>query len=203
MSNINEAKIIGGKRKNGHKHDCSCHICENMMAKAKRNGYEEDMKKEKERKMGGVQKKNGHKKDCSCPICKNMKNAKNKNKKGGSYDDESSSDEDMNGDESSSDEDLEEEAEMINMNAGKKKSNGHKKDCSCPICKNMKKGKNKKNKKGGADEDIKEMASVLEVEKTDNNNLDVSKDEEYENLDDIPVSKGGKKRGTRKTNKFN
>ena len=89
------------------------------------------------------------------------------------------------------------------MNAGKKKSNGHKKDCSCPICKNMKKAKNKKNKKGGADEDIKEMASVLEVEKTDNNNLDVSKDEEYENLDDIPVSKGGKKRGTRKTNKFN
>jgi hypothetical protein len=75
-SDIDLTKLIGGKKKNGHKMNCTCHICENMKAKAKRNGYEEDLKKEKEKKMGGPQKKNGHKKDCNCPICINMKNMK-------------------------------------------------------------------------------------------------------------------------------
>ena len=73
MGDINQAKVVGGKRKNGHKMDCGCHICKNMEAKAERNGYEEDLEKEKERKMG-YQKKNGHKSSCGCPICKNMNN---------------------------------------------------------------------------------------------------------------------------------
>ena len=75
MANTDIVKLTGGKRKNGHKMDCNCHICENMKAKAKRNGYTEDIEREKERKTG-QQKINGHKKDCECPICKNMKNAK-------------------------------------------------------------------------------------------------------------------------------
>jgi len=78
---INESKLIGGKRKNGHKLDCTCHICENMKNKARRGGYEEEVEKEQEKKMGGSKKKNGHRKDCMCPICKNMQNLK---KKGGS-----------------------------------------------------------------------------------------------------------------------
>jgi len=112
MTNTDIVKLTGGKRKNGHKIDCNCHICENMKAKAKRNGYTEDIEREKERKTG-QQKVNGHKKDCGCPICKNMKNAKgtkNVSKKNTS------------------------------KNSGKK-SNGHKLDCGCPICKNMKKKK--------------------------------------------------------------
>ena len=72
---INQAQVAGGKRKNGHKSNCSCHICKNMEAKAERHGYEEDLEKEKERKMG-YQKKNGHKSTCACPICKNMNNKK-------------------------------------------------------------------------------------------------------------------------------
>ena len=80
MTNIDQAKVMRGKRKNGHKLECQCHICENMKAKASRHGYEEDLQKEQERKMGGPQKKNGHKKDCGCPICKNMnKTRKNRN----------------------------------------------------------------------------------------------------------------------------
>jgi hypothetical protein len=39
-------KLGGAKRKNGHKSNCNCHICENMMKKAKRGGYEEDAEKE-------------------------------------------------------------------------------------------------------------------------------------------------------------
>ena len=116
MTNTDIVKLTGGKRKNGHKMDCNCHICENMKAKAKRNGYTEDIEREKERKTG-QQKINGHKKDCGCPICKNMKNArgiKNVSKKNNS--------------------------KNTSKNGGKK-SNGHKLDCGCPICKNMKKKK--------------------------------------------------------------
>ena len=73
---INQSKLVGGKRKNGHKYNCQCHICENMKNKAKRGGYEEEMEKEKEKMMGGSKKKNGHRRDCTCPICRNMRNSK-------------------------------------------------------------------------------------------------------------------------------
>ena len=131
-SNINEVKLIGGKRKNGHKMDCECHICQNMKNKAKRGGYEE----EEEYKMGGSKKKNGHRANCKCPICKNMSKAKKGGKgckKGGGEESES---------ESESDEEKEdEEDESDTQEAGhrKKRGNGHKPDCKCPICKNMRK----------------------------------------------------------------
>ena len=70
---ISNSHIGGAKRKNGHKLDCKCHICDNIKNKAKRGGYEEDMKKNQLKRMGGSKKKNGHKPDCSCPICNNMK----------------------------------------------------------------------------------------------------------------------------------
>ena len=40
-------KLGGAKRKNGHKSDCSCHICENMMKKAKRGPRESHQLKKK------------------------------------------------------------------------------------------------------------------------------------------------------------
>jgi len=110
-SDVDTMKMMGGKRKNGHKMDCGCHICKNMEAKAERHGYQEDLEKEQERKMGGSQKKNGHKKDCGCPICCNMKDAKSGSKK------------------------------VSKGASSGKKSNGHKMDCGCPICGNMKKKK--------------------------------------------------------------
>ena len=70
---VNQIKVIGGKKKNGHKRNCSCHICENMANKARRGGYAEDLEKTQE---GGSKKKNGHRRLCKCPICKNMANAK-------------------------------------------------------------------------------------------------------------------------------
>lgn len=109
--NVTAMKLGGAKRKNGHKMNCDCHICENMKNKAKRGGYQEDAKKEQLKRIGGSKKKNGHKPDCSCPICKNMRNVKKtmKASKSGK-----------------------------NANASKK-SNGHKMNCTCPICKNMSK----------------------------------------------------------------
>ena len=115
MTNTDIVKLTGGKRKNGHKMDCTCHICENMKAKAKRNGYTEDIEREKERK-NGQQKVNGHKKDCDCPICKNMKNSNGKSVNNSNTSKKAGT---KNG----------------------KKSNGHKMDCKCPICNNMKKKK--------------------------------------------------------------
>jgi len=127
-TDIDEVKLGGAKRKNGHKSNCTCHICENMKNKAKRGGYQEEMQKEAEYISGGSKKKNGHRRDCKCPICKNMKNAK----KGG-------------GDDEDVDFDKEQEEENMNFSGGKKKrGNGHKAACKCPICKNM-----RKTKKGG------------------------------------------------------
>ena len=162
------AQLGGAKRKNGHKANCSCHICENMKNKAKRGGYEEDAEKEKIKLMGGSKKKNGHKPNCACPICKNMKNSK----KGGDekpYDDEESKN------------DL--------AITGGKKSNGHKANCACPICKNMKKN----SKKGGGDiEDQKgdiEEGFVKGFSEPDKKEDIISvkeipaKDDEYDELD--------------------
>ena len=39
------AQLGGAKRKNGQTANGSCHICENIKNKAKRGGYEEEIKK--------------------------------------------------------------------------------------------------------------------------------------------------------------
>jgi hypothetical protein len=131
-STITAAKLGGAKRKNGHKHHCSCHICENMRNKAKTGGYMKEAEKEAEKMKGGPKKPNGHSMDCGCPICKNMMNKKNngskkmKKKKGSS--------------------------------SGSKKSNGHRMDCGCPICKNM----SKHSKKCGKEPDIENQEGDIE-----------------------------------------
>ena len=124
--NIDNEKVLRGKRKNGHKMDCGCHICENMKAKAKRHGYKEDLQKEEEKRKGGPKKINGHKVECDCQICNNMKHSKSKSKG-------------------------KKNNNKRTQNTLRKKKNGHKRDCTCPICNNMKKEWNK-TKKGGVNE---------------------------------------------------
>jgi hypothetical protein len=158
-----EAQLGGARRKNGHKSNCTCHICENMKNKAKRGGYKEDMEKEHLKKMGGSKKKNGHKPDCGCPICKNMKNKAKKGKRGGNLTRSNSDSDVMDVEESEeilgpsgeifrqrrSADWVQEEPIIYDIDGGrKKKGNGHKANCNCPICKNM-----KKSKKGGQDPD--------------------------------------------------
>jgi hypothetical protein len=147
-SDVDTMKMMGGKRKNGHKMDCGCHICKNMEAKAERHGYQEDIEKDQERKMGGPQKKNGHKKDCGCPICCNMKDAKSGSKK------------------------------VSKGASSGKKSNGHKMDCGCPICGNMKKKKGGDNKNPeNNDTENKELVGKVEraTEKEENELLKAMK----------------------------
>ena len=171
------AHLGGAKMKNGHKANCSCHICENMKNKAKRGGYEEDAEKEKIKLMGGSKKKNGHKPNCSCPICKNMKHAK----KGGK--DES-----------------DEKYDDVLAYKGGKKSNGHKANCGCPICKNMK----KKNKKGGNEEpDIENQMGDIEEGKVKGVNYEsatmpdkkpveiAASDDEYDELNAVEEGRAG------------
>jgi hypothetical protein len=140
----------GGKKSNGHKANCKCPICKNMKKNSAKNGamkggYSKNIT------LKGGKKSNGHKADCKCPICKNMK------KRGGKGEGEESSSSDMSDSSSSSDmndmndisfvSDSSDQGPMI----GGKKSNGHKANCMCPICKNMKKrGKKTQRKtKGG------------------------------------------------------
>ena len=192
---INESKLIRGKRKNGHKLDCVCHICENMKNKAKRGGYEEEVEKEHEKKMGGSKKKNGHRKDCACPICKNMQNSK---KKGGSKSiqktkkiredhSETIEKEEMKPHDV---EEVDEEVEIEENKLGgkKKKGNGHKPECQCPICKNMRK------KKGGALEnetgDIEEAGIKGVISETKNLETKAT-DKDYDELDAAEKGEAG------------
>ena len=145
--NVTEIKFSGAKRKNGHKLDCTCHICENIKNKAKRGGYEKEAEIEFEKMNGGLKKKNGHRKNCNCPICINMKNA-NKSRRnndikkikkisGGT---KNKTRKNYKGGE-------DEEITYFPDEGGKKrKKNNHKLDCKCPICKNMCK-KSEKSKK--------------------------------------------------------
>jgi hypothetical protein len=164
---INKSKLVGGKRKNGHKSNCTCHICENMENKAKRGGYKEEIEKKKEFIAGGLNKKNGHRKACECPICKNMKNSKkrgcskyrNTKRRTGGDDDETdtsndetdtSNEEDALGEDAFGEKEQHEQKDIEeDKNGGrrKNKSNGHKEYCKCPICKNMRKKKGGNNNK--------------------------------------------------------
>jgi hypothetical protein len=81
------------------------------------------------RKRRGSRKSNGHKPGCGCPICKNMKK---KSQKGG---DDVAKDDEYD--------DLDKVPASSPQSAGTKKrrGNGHKAGCGCPICKNMRRGK--------------------------------------------------------------
>ena len=109
--------VGGAKRKNGHKATCGCHICENIMNKAKRGDY-------KQKVASG--KVNGHKAECRCPICKNM--MAKRGRSGGAPD---------NDEKSPSSDSLKQVGRQTKKLRGGKKSNGHKAACLCPICKNM------------------------------------------------------------------
>ena len=172
MTDIDENKVAGGKRKNGHSLDCECHICENMINKAKRNGYTKDAKKKELQKKGAV-KKNGHSLECGCPICKNMmaKSKKHHKKQKGGDDTDSSSD-------SVSSSDEETNTEM--QGGRKKKKNGHKIHCKCPICKNM-----KKSKKGGEDPEPDIENQKGDIEEGGIKGETSASDAEYDNLDNI------------------
>ena len=127
--------------------------------------------------MGG-KKKNGHKAKCGCPICQNMKHSK---KRGGFTDDDNTSSSssspmsmDMDMDTSS--------PNSMSQSAGRKKrrGNGHKPTCGCPICQNM-----RKSKMGGADEedqqgDIEEGFAPNESEDVDSAIDGANEDQEVE-----------------------
>lgn len=161
-------KMGGSKKKNGHKPNCSCPICKNMKH-SKKGGDEDDSSSDEEmeetQSAGRRKKGNGHKANCKCPICKNMKK---KGKKGGQEPDEenqlgdieqgmdkgNNSQPNLMSNESSasnSDYDALDAAEKgeagpnvvggTRKRRGSRKSNGHKANCGCPICKNMRNGK--------------------------------------------------------------
>lgn len=164
QKNITEVKIGGAKRKNGHKLNCSCHICENIRNKAKRGGYEKEAELELEKINGGSKKKNGHTKNCNCPICINMKNSK-KNKY---HNNKITRKKRIGGEqiqEVQEDEAQEDEVTFPIEGGKKRKSNNHKINCKCPICKNM-----RKYKKGGAEEN-EIPASSSDYDELDKTNI--------------------------------
>ena len=119
LYNVGGAKQA--RRKNGHKTTCGCHICDNILNKAKRGDY-------KPKAASG--KVNGHKVECCCPICKNM--MAKKGKRGGNKSDTNNQlDEQIGG----------RRTRKHRYAASGRNSNGHKMSCPCPICKNMRASK--------------------------------------------------------------
>jgi hypothetical protein len=146
----------------------------------------------------GAKKSNGHKMDCKCPICKNM----SKSKKRGGSDDEVIEDDSINNvvdnvvDDKTENEFIEDVIDSAIENdettggkrKNKKRGNGHKMNCGCPICKNMRKSKKQS---GGEDEMMDETEVIAD---TDGDKIVTNVEEEQ---------MGGKKskRKTRKTRK--
>ena len=95
------------------------------------------------RKRRGSRKSNGHKAGCGCPICKNMKK---KSQKGG--DDVAIMPAMPAKDEEYDEIDNVPASPPQSAGTKKRRGNGHKPGCGCPICKNMRRGKGtRRNKK--------------------------------------------------------
>lgn len=93
--------------------------------------------------LGGGKKKNGHKMSCGCPICINMKHAKHGGSSCSTHSGHGVSQKDC--------------SSKTGGKKSKKKGNGHKPSCGCPICKNMKK------KRGG--DPVNPAAPFVDLEK--------------------------------------
>jgi hypothetical protein len=140
------------KKKNGHKANCKCPICINM-----KHANKSKYTKNKKNKRGGTKRR----------------------RRGGGEDDEESAEASANADVSGSDASASardapvarapsnpnsttpngDSSENVDTTGGRrrKKSNGHKANCKCPICKNM-----KKSKRGGEDGDIENQKGDIE-----------------------------------------
>lgn len=166
VSTMGSNSHVGGiRKKNGHKEKCICPICKNMKHAKGGAGYDVKSTNNLKTQTAGRKKGNGHKANCGCPICMNMK--KSLKKHGGNDEEETSSSDDEEetsnsdegeetsssdeGEETSSNDEGEEtsssnkgkndDEKSTNILGGRKKGNGHKHNCGCPICMNMKKSK--------------------------------------------------------------
>ena len=179
-----ESGIGGEKKKNGHKANCECPICVNM-----KHANKSKYTKNKKNKRGGTKKRRGGNDDDD--------------------DDEDVADAPANADNSGSDASASvrdarvarapshpdgtsgngETSENVDTSGGrkKKKKNGHKANCKCPICKNTQKGK-----RGGEGEEV-----TVETEEVKNDGEEVkATDAEYDEL-----MSGGKRKRTRRHRK--
>ena len=192
MPTLRPANFIGGKKANGHKAACKCPICVNMKHQ-KASKKNRRVKRSKRTRRGGA---NGDSDD-------EENDADNELDISGDYDNNPNPEDDnqagnqnnveANGQLFGDDDDVMGPADAAPVAAGvadaaesaddagmggkkKKKSNGHKKNCKCPICKNM------KMKKGGAPDD------------SDSSDSDSSSDGDSSSDSDSDTTMGGGKK---------
>jgi hypothetical protein len=177
---------LGGKKKNGHKANCNCPICINMKH-AKRSKYS---KRRKHHKRGKTRRKRG---GANSPDIDSESDSDLDSESDSDSDNVEEADDDeeaVNVEEADEDEDAtssnipttsSETDGDVRTEGGrkKKKRNGHKANCKCPICKNMRKGK-----RGGEGESEGKGNEVKATE------------EEYDAL-----MEGGKRKRTRRHKK--
>ncbi len=124
-------KRRGSKKSNGHKAGCMCPICKNMRKKGKKGGEEPDIENQLgDLEEGGIKaqsiNKNTKYADSDVnPVAKVTEASEDE------YDDLDSAEKGEAG----------VDAKVGGRKTKKRRGNGHKVNCKCPICKNMKKGR--------------------------------------------------------------
>jgi hypothetical protein len=175
---------MGGKKKNGHKANCGCPICVNMK-------HAKGTKRNRHNKRGGSKRKRGGRDE----EVEESEEVQEEVEEEPEDEDEDETKEDI--DEDSDEEDEENEMNEDNAKEGgrkKKKKNGHKANCKCPICKNM-----KKNKRGGEDGDIENQKGDIEEGFVKGEKIvDIETkagDDDYEEIEQIQKMEEGQGKG--------
>jgi len=177
---------MGGKKKNGHKAKCGCPICINMK-------HAKSTKRNRHNKRGGSKRKRKGGRDEE--VEEESEEVEEIEEPEDEDQDEDEAKEDI--EEDSDEEDEENEMNEDNAKEGgrkKKKKNGHKANCKCPICKNM-----KKSKRGGEDGDIENQKGDIEEgfvkgEKIVDNETKAG-DDDYEEIEQIQKMEEGEGKG--------
>lgn len=190
---------MGGKKKNGHKANCACPICVNMKhAKGTKRNKRNKRGGSKRRRRGGRNEPTTPPGDLPEEIDEEEFEEEFEDEAGeeDGPEDEYEPKEDI--EEDSSDEEMEEdEMNEDNIKEGgrkKKKKNGHKANCKCPICKNM-----KKSKRGGQDGDIENQKGDIEEGFVKGEKIvDIETkagDDDYEEIEEIQKMEEGEGKG--------
>jgi hypothetical protein len=177
---------MGGKKKNGHKANCGCPICINMK-------HAKGTKRNRHNKRGGSKRKRrggGEDED-------ELDESPNKmEEKEIVLDEDSDSESDSESDSDSDEEFIDIKEKDMKKEGGRrrKKSNGHKANCKCPICKNM-----KKTKRGGEDGDIENQKGDIEEGFVKGEKIvDIETkagDDDYEEIEQIQKMEEGQGKG--------
>jgi hypothetical protein len=202
MSTLRPANFVGGKKANGHKGTCKCPICVNMKHQkaSKKNRRVKRSKRTRRGGTNGDSDDEGNDADDELNISgdyDNNPNPQDDNQDGNQNNVEANGqlfgDDDVVGPADAAAVAGVPDAAKPADDAGKggkkkRKSNGHKATCKCPICKNM------KMKKGGAIDDDSSSSSDSDSDSSSSSDSNSDSSSDSDTTTDAAMGGGKKKR---------